>query len=762
MTLTVPPPYGERGEKETMKKIISLVMSISMLTGIFGTMNVFASESTSVYGEIPTEYQDAQKYPFAIFMDGEFIGAATHYSDAATADMNSVIDYAYANIRGESKANTTLNVLLRRDYTVSTANGDANNNAQGQLGGRLVIDLDGHKMDVQQSLFYVAAAHGWDGTLKKNSLYDAYAMVKNGSITISNNLIMYWLGSSIDSYENIKNSYYTFENVKFDVNTNTSRNVFVAANGTSNTKNYGKLHVTFNNCEFDLGGRKDWFTLFNLNDANDKHHTTIKINGGRIVSNNLSGVTMVTLNESGTDSFIFGKYNDLYPELVLSLGSSAMSDVFKTENGGEGIYDEYSSDEENTVYRIIEKTKYGYIPIEYSDSEAYPFAIFIDGEFVAAATHYSDKDVNVVDSVIDIAYKNIVGETKADTTLNILLRRDYEISSANGDAYSGIQGLIGGHMVLDLDSHHLNAQMGMFNLGVRHGWDPTLKINSLYDAYATVKNGTITVKDSNLGHTTVANGIDQYEKIRNTYVTYENIKFTTGEKCSGIPFVQSNTDAPSQNPANLYVTYTNCEFDMSNATNSMTFFNVNDGKDKYNGHIRLNGGRIVVNNMNLVSLISLNESGNDSFVMGKYEGAYPELVIASGAAPEAGFDTTDNGISYFGKYEEADGVTVYRLGKKSGSSVIPYDKLSEITGYNAEAYTATVKAAEDGKYTVIFAQYDGTALKKVDMVEYDFTKGETVNVVQDDKSFSLTSGDVIMLWRDMTGFAPVCEAYTVR
>ena len=53
-------------------------------------------------------------------------------------------------------------------------------------------------------------------------------------------------------------------------------------------------------------------------------------------------------------------------------------------------------------------------------------------------------------------------------------------------------------------------------------------------------------------------------------------------------------------------------------------------------------------------------------------------------------------------------------------------------------------------------------LKKVDMVEYDFTKGETATVMQEDKSFGLSSGDVIMLWRDMAGTAPVCEAYTIK
>ena len=84
-----------------------------------------------------------------------------------------------------------------------------------------------------------------------------------------------------------------------------------------------------------------------------------------------------------------------------------------------------------------------------------------------------------------------------------------------------------------------------------------------------------------------------------------------------------------------------------------------------------------------------------------------------------------------------------------------------ILNYNAQANEATVFVPEAGKYTLIFADYDGNKLENVDIVEYDFNEG--INVIpQEARSFTLANGDKVMLWYDMVNLIPICEALTLE
>lgn len=84
-----------------------------------------------------------------------------------------------------------------------------------------------------------------------------------------------------------------------------------------------------------------------------------------------------------------------------------------------------------------------------------------------------------------------------------------------------------------------------------------------------------------------------------------------------------------------------------------------------------------------------------------------------------------------------------------------------ILNYNAQANEATVFVPEAGKYTLIFADYDGNKLENVDIVEYDFNEG--INVIpQEVRSFTLANGDKVMLWYDLINLVPVCDALTIK
>jgi hypothetical protein len=82
-----------------------------------------------------------------------------------------------------------------------------------------------------------------------------------------------------------------------------------------------------------------------------------------------------------------------------------------------------------------------------------------------------------------------------------------------------------------------------------------------------------------------------------------------------------------------------------------------------------------------------------------------------------------------------------------------------IGGYNAQK--ATVFITEAGRYSLIFSDYENNRLANMDIVEYDFKEG--INVIpQEITSFTLASGDKVMLWYDMVNLAPVCDELTVK
>jgi hypothetical protein len=84
-----------------------------------------------------------------------------------------------------------------------------------------------------------------------------------------------------------------------------------------------------------------------------------------------------------------------------------------------------------------------------------------------------------------------------------------------------------------------------------------------------------------------------------------------------------------------------------------------------------------------------------------------------------------------------------------------------ISNYNAETKEVTIHTPKAGTYTVVFADYEGGKLSNLDIAEYKFAEGVNV-VLQEDTSFTLSSGDKVMLWYDMVNLAPVCDALTIK
>ncbi|MBO5008342.1 MAG: hypothetical protein J6D26_05865 [Clostridia bacterium] len=87
-----------------------------------------------------------------------------------------------------------------------------------------------------------------------------------------------------------------------------------------------------------------------------------------------------------------------------------------------------------------------------------------------------------------------------------------------------------------------------------------------------------------------------------------------------------------------------------------------------------------------------------------------------------------------------------------------------VVAFDATSKTASVSAPVAGTYTVIFADYEGERLANIEYTTVTFTeetKG-TALTASITKGFSLSAGDKIMLWSDMTNFVPKCEAYVLK
>lgn len=83
-----------------------------------------------------------------------------------------------------------------------------------------------------------------------------------------------------------------------------------------------------------------------------------------------------------------------------------------------------------------------------------------------------------------------------------------------------------------------------------------------------------------------------------------------------------------------------------------------------------------------------------------------------------------------------------------------------VSDYDEKAGTVKVTCVDDGKYTLVFSDYEKGVLGSVKAKSAELLKGE--NTVSLPSGISLSSGDKILLWEDLLSIKPLCEGYTVK
>ena len=297
---------------------------------------------------IPAQYSNAERYPFVLYNSNGFVKAYTTWYHFLQSASNAA-DY---------KANESPILLMRRDYSTTECN--ASSQALYAFDGEFVLDLGGHSFSRGANHMFQAynKSTGTTGTSTK-------VTVKNGNLLMEKAMafIVYNNASNVTARARFD---FDFEStVTFGIKKASTTTYFIVqsfGNTDGGASVDGK--VTLNGCTIDLTENKelgtiappkDTFTIFDAYDtqANTTNKIDIVVNGGRIIANDMSKVTIVK-TEDGEDSFAFGKYNGAYTTLELPAGSTAPT----TDFGGYK-FAEKSTNGTTTTYILVPTASIG-------------------------------------------------------------------------------------------------------------------------------------------------------------------------------------------------------------------------------------------------------------------------------------------------------------------------------------------------------------------------------------------------------------------
>ena len=300
-----------------------------------GTLTLMKSEQTeetvkytlgsaieTAYGKIPAVYADAADYPFAVFSEGEFVGAYSKWGETGNNAVNV--------IKGEENRDKTVTVLLRRDY-INT--GDTFWSLT-QAGGTFVLDLGGYTF-TRDSVFIDLSAG-----LYLNTVFPTDIVVKNGTVLALEGTVV---ASQYVIAEGLENKVFNlkFENVTFGFAEGATTKTLmwvVWDNGRDNEG--GKVSAVFENCVFDMetNAPDGNITLFNLTDKFDRVDITAVLQCGKIIAP-ASGDTVLVQTNGENDSLLFGEYAESYTTLT-SVNGNAPTDAYYTVDGQKVYFNE--------------------------------------------------------------------------------------------------------------------------------------------------------------------------------------------------------------------------------------------------------------------------------------------------------------------------------------------------------------------------------------------------------------------------------------
>ncbi len=593
------------------------------------------------YGTIPPEYADAEAYPFVIFKDGEWKGSYGAWNPATVA----IPTYAGAK-------NSEATLLLRRDYM--NTDSDCSTSAFNQVQGTITIDLGGFAFTRgNKTVFTLGTFNDTYSQRVGNIVIKNGKLLANGTSSTSS-AVFYSQTNTSNKHTKVWNV--TIEDVFIGFAEGTARNAhmfWATATNSTKTTHGATTNVKFNNCTFDLDTNNPGSTphLFDFKDdqSNNLLDFKVEINGGKILSNNLSGTVLYDLNDGGTDTVTFGTYNGEYTKLITTTTAKDASHYNKAlpMASGNGYFVEMSDDGINSVYMLTSLvTPYGTAPTtaKYLSAVDYPFFIFKDGAFVSATGTWKDA-VKAAMELVDAA-------SDKDSEVQIVLRRDYDIiKSVEGsvnfnEAYGTIVADLGGYTVTTVDGYFIDISI------------KNASANYLgFSSHLVVRNGVLfnirsTLPSIGFGHS----GASSNGQKKTLAFTFEEVTFKTVNYS-----VLRDWGHGAETGMNLNIVFDECVFDFGITDKDTTMFYFDSSKKNVVTSVKFIGGEIKTDKNERYTLINYGEDDKVAFVKGE-DGQYTILSQPTkNSAPALTFQNDKGAPLTLVKDKTSGNYTIYKL-----------------------------------------------------------------------------------------------------
>ena len=472
----------------------------------------------------------------------------------------------------------------------------------------------------------------------KNSLIYACAANANNTIVNVNGGAILLNKTPLVSYEN---STAAGSGKNFNINLNGTYvgftdNAYVTEIISATAINSGisiNSNIALNGCTLELLDRnhaKDAFTVFPAPTSSTltvNYHVT----GGEF---KLTSQRWATMSDNANIVEFKKDTNGNYTTLVMPKSNTfAVSGSYLNDKGFASYI--ASSESDNMVTYVLENTasstKYGIITDTYSDANAYPFILFMNGNLLGGYNNYK--------AAVDAAASALTGASFVNSEAQIYVRADFKTDTEVN------LGASAGTIVVDLN--------GFTMLRDKNPASMVVNGSAVFD-YATgllYKNGRIEMNHSyNSSKDTYSAGLlgathvlKEVTQVKTFNVTYENITFGFADgyysalNANGLLWAVWQNSYKSETITNL--TLNDCIFDFTkNAPAGKNLISASGAYADFN--IAINGGEIR-GNASAFSLVV--KDSEDNFVLGKNaKGEY--LKLADGATPVSDNFYCDDGV----------------------------------------------------------------------------------------------------------------------
>ena len=732
-----------------------------------GTATYVAKQNAYVtkYGIVPEEYADADFYPFVLFDEnGNFKGAYSYWLGASgsggviTAARNYVVNAWNGTTYGDNPKEAF--IVLRRNYTYQSAEGYDN---LAQTQGAINIDLGGYTLSASTYAKPIlqADSKGYSGAAGQKvfpttiNFFNGKLMHGKSGIVSMKTWDSVGDGSIVNKHFN-----FTFTNVTFGFVDGADSVGLIAHASNPSTKTYAApFNFTFNDCTFDLRTTKSMYTsatIFNTNTSGKYIKATYVVNGGKLIADNTSGITLVTdATDNYGSSVTFGKGSDgNYLAYQVPTSVAAPTGSYKAETAKLG-FEATATVGSDTVYTLVETSSdafYDAIPSTYADAAKYPFAIFDkNGAFLYAKTTLKDA-LNSAKTHVSSNVWDPVNKTygKDPYKSYVLVRSDYTTTSTDNGFQDMAQ--IQGEIVIDMNGHTITQgstdAYGIFGRVTSKGWSKSGDELIFYSTVSIV-NGSFKVLNKSLftlaAWETVGDGT-----LAGKFFTFNfnnvNFGYASGASSTDLLFNYSSASASSgcklSKAAPFFMNFEDCTFDVkTNAPSGAKLFNAAPADGKWvSNTVTVKGGNIIAKSMTLANLFATESVYGSSVTFAKNsEGKYTTLQLDSSNVAPTGEIPNDSGkVMKFAKesstlYSLSSVITQYGVIPETYASVNTYPYA---VFRNGQFVFATSIFGKDGTDSALHrAKADGSVILVRRNV--DFTESQYNNLSQTTGSLTI-------------------------